>query len=345
MPAFRPTLEMVADHAGVSRATVSRVVNGSPTVDPALAARVTASIRALNYVPNQAARALMTGRTGMVALVVAESDTRVFGDPFFSGIVHGVTQELSRSGMQLILAMAHDEVETTRIQQFLMGGHVDGALFISEHSHADFASQVAASGVPLVVGGRPLSPSPGLRFVDNDNIGGARLAARHLMNLGRQSIGSITGPTDMSAGIDRLQGFREELGALYDPTRVEAGEFTSESGAAAAAALLDRHPDLDGLFVASDLMALGAIQAIRRAGRRVPEDVAVVGFDDIPLASVADPPLTTIRQHTVQQGRLMVRMLLSSLDGEPLESDPGVEIAPDGRQANLPVELVVRASA
>ncbi len=345
MPSLRPTLEQVADHAGVSRATVSRVVNGSPTVDPALAARVADSIRALDYVPNQAARSLMTGRAGMVALVVAESDTRVFGDPFFSGIVRGVTQELSRAGMQLILAMAHDGTETARIQQFLMGGHVDGVLFISEHSHADFASQVAASGVPLVVGGRPLSPSPGLRFVDNDNIGGARLAARHLMSLGRERIGSITGPTDMSAGIDRLEGFSAELGSLYDAGRVEAGEFTSESGAAAAAALLDRHPDLDGLFVASDLMALGAIQAIRRTGRRVPQDVAVVGFDDIPLAAVADPPLTTIRQHTVEQGRLMVRLLLTDLDGEPLGAGPEAEVDADGRRVSLPVELVVRESA
>ena len=345
MPDLRPTLEKVAAHAGVSRATVSRVVNGSPSVDPALVAKVQTSIKALNYVPNQAARALMTGRAGMVALVVAESDTRVFGDPFFSGIVRGVNQELTRAGMQLILAMAHDESETDRVQAFLMGRHVDGVLFISEHSHADFAAQVAEAGIPLVVGGRPLSVSPDLPYVDNDNVGGARLAARHLVSSGRRRVGTITGPTDMSAGIDRLQGFRDGLGELYDPSRVEAGLFTTQSGTAATAALLERHPDLDALFAASDLMALGAYAAVKHAGRRIPDDIAIVGFDDIPLAEVSDPPLTTVRQHTVDQGRLMARMLVSILEGGSPQDIAGVEVGEDLLHVSLPVELVVRESA
>ncbi len=345
MPDLRPTLEKVAAHAGVSRATVSRVVNGSPSVDPALVVRVQSSIKALNYVPNRAARSLMTGRAGMIALVVAESDTRVFGDPFFSGIIRGVNQELTGAGMQLILAMAHDDSETARVQEFLMGRHVDGVLFISEHSHADFASQVAETGIPLVVGGRPMSESPDLPYVDNDNIGGARAAARHLVSSGRRRIGTITGPTDMSAGIDRLKGFSEGLGELYDPSRVEPGLFTTESGTVATAALLERHPDLDALFVASDLMALGAYAAVRQSGRRIPDDIAIVGFDDIPLAAVSDPPLTTVRQHTVDQGRLMARMLVSILEGASPQYVAGTEGAEGSLRVSLPVELVVRESA
>ena len=165
------------------------------------------------------------------------------------------------------------------------------------------------------------------------------------MSSGRRRIGTITGPTDMSAGIDRLQGFRDGLGELYDPSRVEAGLFTTQSGTSATAALLERHPDLDALFAASDLMALGAYAAVKHAGRRIPDDIAIVGFDDIPLAEVSDPPLTTVRQHTVDQGRLMARMLVSILEGGSPQDIAGVEVGEDLLHVSLPVELVVRESA
>jgi DNA-binding LacI/PurR family transcriptional regulator len=343
----RPTLEEVARHAGVSRATVSRVVNGSPTVAPHLREIVDRAVAELGYVPNQAARTLMTSRTDTIALVVAEPDTRVFGDPFFSDIVRGVSQELAASGLQLMLMMAQSHADLVRIEQYLVSRHVDGVLLISEHADDRLPRALAGAGVPLVIGGRPLQTAATTAYVDNDNVGGARVAAEHLRSLGRSRITTVAGPMDMSAGVDRLAGFRKGLGRGFRARHVEHGDFAQEGGAAAMARLLDRVPDLDAVFVASDLMALGALTELRRRGRRVPDDVAVVGFDDIAMAALAEPPLTTIRQRTVDQGRLMVRLYFGRHRPDLLAADPDRTL-PDVEGTDrviLPVELVVRDSA
>jgi DNA-binding LacI/PurR family transcriptional regulator len=343
----RPTLEEVARHAGVSRATVSRVVNDSPTVAPHLREIVDRAVAELGYVPNQAARTLMTSRTDTIALVVAEPDTRVFSDPFFSDIVRGVSQELAASGLQLMLMMAQSHADLARIEQYLVSRHVDGVLLISEHADDRLPRALAGAGVPLVIGGRPLQAATATAYVDNDNIGGARTAAEYLRSSGRSRITTIAGPVDMSAGVDRLAGFRKGLGREFRARHVEYGNFEQEGGAAAMARLLDRVPDLDAVFVASDLMALGALAELRRRGRRVPDDVAVVGFDDITMAALAEPSLTTMRQRTVDQGRLMVRLYLALHRPELLVPDPGGAL-PDvvgTDRVVLPVELVVRESA
>jgi DNA-binding LacI/PurR family transcriptional regulator len=343
----RPTLEEVARHAGVSRATVSRVVNGSPTVDPRLREIVDRAVAELGYVPNQAARTLMTSRTDTVALVVAEPDTRVFGDPFFSGIIRGVSQELAASGLQLLLMMAQSHDDLAHIEKYLLSRHVDGALLISEHADDRLPRALVGAGVPLVIGGRPLQSATATAYVDNDNAGGARLAAEHLRSLGRSRITTVAGPVDMSAGVDRLAGFRKGLGRGFRTRYVEHGDFQQAGGAAAMARLLDRVPDLDAVFVASDLMALGALSELRRRGRRVPDDVAVVGFDDIAMAALAEPPLTTLRQRTVDQGRLMVRLYLARHRADLLVADPDGTLpgVADTDRVVLPVELVVRDSA
>lgn len=344
-PRGRPTLEQVAAHAGVSRATVSRVVNKAASVDPHLVELVNRSIAALNYVPNQAARSLMTRRTDTVALIAAESETRIFGDPFFSAIVRGISQELTRADLHLVLSMAQSEQDMERVETYLKGGHVDGALVISEHDSLDVIRHASAGGLPLVVGGRPFTPDPGVVFVDHDNTGGAALAAERLLATGRQRIGTVTGPQDMSAGVDRLTGFRDALGDRFDPELVEHGDFTTPGGRRAIARLLERRPDVDGLFVASDMMALGVIAGLRAAGRVVPDDVAVIGFDDAEVAAAASPPLSTVRQRTVDQGRLMAQVLLHRL-GRPVP-DPLPELA-DGLPEDgvvLAVELVVRETA
>ncbi len=340
----RATLEAVAREAGVSRATVSRVVNGSPSVDPAMAKRVRAAVEKLHYVPNQAARSLMTMRTNTVALVAAESDDRVFGDPFFSSIIRGVSQGLSGSGWQLTLVMAKGDAEVEDATRYLLGGHVDGALLISEHGGHQLAATLSDAGIPVVIGGRPMDPSVRAPYVDHNNLGGAEIAARHLRALGRRRIATIAGPQDMSAGVDRLVGFERGLGDAFDPQLVVHGQFTAASGAEAMSGLLERAPDLDAVFAASDLMALGALQVLARTGRAVPADVAVVGYDDITLAGESSPPLTTVRQGTQEQGRRMARLMLEEIhrradpDGEP--SGPRT---PEG--IVLPVELVVRESA
>jgi DNA-binding LacI/PurR family transcriptional regulator len=339
----RPTLEDVAARAGVSRATVSRVVNRHSTVDPALAAAVNRAIDDLGYAPNRAARALMTNRTDAIALVAAEPGERVFGDPFFGGIVRGVSQELAGHGQQLILCMISDEAERDRVERYLLGRHTDGVLLISEHGRDGLPALLARENVPLVVGGRPLDTSAPVPYVDNDNVDGARQATEHLVGLGRQVVATVSGPADMSAPLDRLKGYREILGPRFRPELVQEGDFSTAGGYAATTALLDRVPELDALFVANDLMAIGALAALRDRGRRVPQDVAVIGFDDIDLAAISDPPLTTIRQETIEQGRAMVRMLLDLIGVGSAGSQPAE--AGDRASLVLPVRLVRRDSA
>jgi DNA-binding LacI/PurR family transcriptional regulator len=345
--AWRPNLEDVAARAGVSRSTVSRVVNGRENVASDLRERVEMAISELGYVPNQSARALMTQRTDSVALVVPEPDFRVFADPFFSGIVRGASMECTRAGLQLVLLMAptHDDLE--RVARFLGSGPVDAILLVSEHSEADPTPKLlAATKLPFVIGGRPMQPGLDVPYVDNDNERGAEIAVRHLLSLGRSVVGTVSGPPDMSAGIDRLTGFRRALGPAFDERLIEHGDFTERGGEAAARRLLERVPNLDGLFAASDLMAVGAMRALHEAGRRIPDDVAVVGFDDNEYAETADPPLTTVRQDPVIQGREMVRLYLTRHRPDiTIPEEPGV---PDIRSTDrivLPVELVVRASA
>lgn len=343
----RPSLEDVAALAGVSRATVSRVVNGAPTVDASIAARVGEAVRELGYQPNLSARALVSRRTDTLALVASESDARVFGDPFFSRIVRGATLEAAAAGMQLVLFMPQDRDELDRTERFVSSQAVDGVLLISEHETYDpLPRSLLRAGVPVVIGGRPFEESLGVAFVDNDNETGGRLAAQRLVEIGRHRIGTIAGPQDMTAGVDRLRGFRSGLGEAFRPDLVAYGAFTQSSGVEATRQLLAAAPDIDGIFAASDLMALGAVQVLHQAGRRVPEDVAVIGFDDIEVAASALPPLTTVRQQTVLQGRAMVRLLMSRLKPRlELPPLPGLPVPTAEPHVVLPVELVVRESA
>lgn len=343
-PPRKPTLEQVARYAGVSRATVSRVVNGQTTVDPAIRACVEQAVHDLNYVPNQAARALMTRRTGTVTLVAVETDTRFFGDPFFAQIVRGVSRELAGSTVRLTLSMTETDQEVSALSKYLSAGHTDGVLLISEHGRHRIAEQLTDAGIPVVVGGRPFDPRTEIAYIDHDNVGGAQLATKYLQSLGRKRIGTVAGPQDMSAGVDRLDGFRTALGRMFRKSLVEYGDFTTASGERATERLLAGRLEPDALFVASDLMALGALRAIRASGRRVPDDIAVVGYDDIALAQIAEPSLTTVRQRTKRQGRLMARRLLEIL-GHPTDGLLPEVNAPDGRGIILDVELIQRDSA
>ena len=344
--ASRPNLEQVAAVAGVSRATVSRVVNGVDSVAPGLRERVERAVLQLGYVPNRAARSLVTRRTDTVALVVSESEERLFGDPFFSDIVRGVSRELGEAGIQMALMLAHGPAALERIERYLRSAPIDGVLLISQHAdHDPLPQALAAVGIPVVIGGRPLSPNEGIAYVDNDNVGGGAAAGQHLVDRGRTVIGTVAGPAEMAAGMDRLRGFRSALGPRFDVGRVEYGDFTTAGGERAAARLLARVPDLDGLFVASDLMAVGALRALRQGGRRVPEDVAVVGFDDIPTAAFTEPALTTVRQQAVVQGRLMARMLLVAARGEAMRPDDDLPDVQGRDHLVLATSLVVRESS
>ncbi|RFU22120.1 LacI family DNA-binding transcriptional regulator [Geodermatophilus marinus] len=313
-----PTLEEVAGLAGVSRATVSRVVNDSPRVSPEARTAVLAAIEQLRYVPNRAARSLVTRRTDTIALVLSESDTQVFSDPFFARTVRELSAALADTELNLVLLTARGEREQEKVGRYARQGHVDGVILMSLHRDDPLPGTLAAAGVPLVLSGRPLDGRE-VCYVDADNVGGATAATELLLAGGRRRIATVTGPGDMIAGIDRLAGYRTALagaGRPVDPLLVAEGDFTEAGGNRAMAELLARAPDLDAVFVASDPMAVGALRALRRAGRSVPGDVAVVGFDDAPVAATADPPLTTVAQPLDEMCRLMVELLRRRIEGD-----------------------------
>ncbi len=315
------TLEEVARLANVSRATVSRVVNGDLRVGDAARSAVEAAVRELGYVPNRAARSLVTRRSESVAVVITEPTGRLFGDPFFPRLLRGISDALAEGGLQLVLLMPQGPADEPRVARYLSGGHTDGVLLVSLHGADPLPEDLRRRGIPVVVAGRPAGT--GLTYVDVDNRGGAAVAVRHLVETGRRRIGTIAGPQDMAPGSDRLAGYRDALAAAgrgIDDERVSIADFTLDGGRAAMAALLESDPNLDGVFAASDLMALGAMEVLRAAGRRIPDDVALVGFDDSPLAESAVPPLSSVRQPIEEMGREMTRLLLASLrhaDGPP----------------------------
>ncbi|MBY8871246.1 LacI family transcriptional regulator [Micromonospora sp. PLK6-60] len=321
----RPTLDAVAARAGVGRGTVSRVVNGSPQVSPEARAAVQQAIAELGYVPNRAARALVTQRTDSVALVVSESGERVFTEPFFAGIVRGVSSGLLDTPMQLWLAMVQSPIERERVEHHLTNQHVDGVLLLSLHDADPLPTLLEERGLPTVLGGRPARMlKPGAQpayYVDMDNVGGGRQAVEHLFAQGRRRIATIAGPQDMGAGLARLTGYQEAVraaGLPVDPDLIAYGDFSEGSGTACMRRLLELRPDLDAVFAASDLMAFGALRTLRELGRRVPEDVAVVGFDDAAIAPQADPPLTTVFQPVEEMGRQMARLLMARIRGEDI---------------------------
>ncbi|MFJ3925293.1 LacI family DNA-binding transcriptional regulator [Streptomyces sp. NPDC090022] len=337
----RPTLEAVAARAGVSRATASRVVNGGAGVRAHVVDRVREAIRELGYVPNQAARTLVTRRSGAVAVIIAEPEARIFSDPFFSRQVRGISKELTAHDTQLVLLLVEDPGDYDRIERYLVGGHVDGTLAFSLHTDDPLPALTRRIGMPTVYGGRPgwtagPGAAGGVTYVDADNRGGAREAVRYLKSLGRRRIAHIAGPLDQTSATDRLDGYRDVLPG-GDPALVAEGDFTAAGGARAMAELLERQPP-DAVFAGNDLMATGALRVLRERGLSVPGDVALVGFDDAELvAESTDPPLTTVRQDIEGMGRLMARLLLHTLDGPDAGGPPAPVITA--------TTLVRRASA
>ena len=332
-----PTLNEVARAAGVSRATASRVFTASPRVSDEARKAVERAARRLGYVPNRAARSLVTGRSDSVALVIPEPTTMLFGDPFFPRLVRGITDLLSSHDLQLVLFAPQNSADEARLARYLSGGHVDGALLVSLHGNDPLPARLLERGLPVVVGGRP----PGdiaVSYVDVDNQAGALSAVRHLLDRGRRRIATISGSLDMSVSQDRLTGYRRALeagGVAWDPALEESGDFSHEGGIHAMRALLERRPTLDAIFAASDLMAAGALLALREAERRVPEDVAVVGYEDSMIAATTMPPLTSVRQPSEEMGRVMARLLVGMIGSQR-------QVA---RRVLLATELVARGSS
>ncbi|MBJ6636493.1 LacI family DNA-binding transcriptional regulator [Streptomyces griseoincarnatus] len=332
----RPTIKTVAARAGVGRTTVSRVVNGSDLVSADARARVLAAIKELNYVPNSVARGLVTNRTNAVALVIPESESRLGSEPFFAALIRGVSGALAESGTQLQLMLVRDQAERDQLTESVATRRVDGVLLVSVHAEDRLPGILEEMGLPTVLAGRR-DAGEQLSYVNSDNAGGAAEAVRHLLGRGRRRIATITGPQDMDVGRARLAGWHAahgEAGVRADESLIEPGDFSEDSGGRAMRLLLERTPDLDAVFAASDLMAVGALAELRRQKRRVPVDVAVVGFEDSVLARHTNPPLTTVRQPVEELGRTMARILTDiTLNDGPRQ------------QITLPTELVVRESS
>ncbi|HET8570378.1 MAG TPA: LacI family DNA-binding transcriptional regulator [Candidatus Limnocylindria bacterium] len=329
------TLEQVAAVARVSRATASRVVNGDQRVGSDARTAVEEAIKVLGYVPNRAARSLVTRRSDSIAVVIPEPTDQLFGDPFFPRLLRGVTEVLEARETQLVLLMPQGSRDEDRLSRYLSAGHADGVLLASLHGDDPLPQDLQLRGIPVVVGGRPRGS--GITYVDVDNRGGAEAAVRHLVDAGRRRVATIAGPQDMPAGADRLGGYRDAISRSAQGRELiaEADSFSFEGGRAAMAELLRDVPGLDAVFVASDLMALGAVTALRTAGRRIPDDVAVVGFDDSPLAESMEPSLSSVRQPAEEMGREMTRLLMEAI------RRPGS--AP--RRVILDTQLVARASS
>lgn len=331
------SLGEVARRAAVSRSTVSRVVNGQPGVSPETRRRVQQAIQELKYSPHSVARSLATRKTRIISFVMPEPMKRLFSDYYYPLLLQGAVQAATTRGYQVMLTLCEDVTRSAEMAgRTFVNGYAEGVVVAVSVPFSDvLIPELIASGFPFVCIGR--WPGESVSFVDVDNVGAARSATAHLLRLGYRRIGTITGPPKFSVTQERLQGYEsalKEYGVLLEPGLIAEGDFTEAGGMAAMHRLLSGSPD--AVFVQSDTMAVGATRALRQAGLRIPEDIALVGFDDLPLASLMEPPLTTIRQPVHLMGFMAVDILLGGLE------DPAQ--ARGARQLIFPTELVIRES-
>ena len=331
------TLEDVARLAGVSRSTVSRVINDHPSVRMETREKVWQAVRESGYRPHAVARSLVTRRTHIIGMVIPESVTDMFADPFFPLLLRGATETCNAHHYQLMLSLLNDPARQEEMyQRVVRNGYIDGVVVASASLNDSIFSRLLHDRFPFVTVGQ--HPDEHVHYVDIDNVAGARMAVEHLIRLGHRRIGTITGRLDMTAGQDRLKGYRQALEAHRIPVDEELiieGDFTEGSGEIGARRLLPASPT--AIFSGSDAMAIGALKVLRHAGYQVPQDIALVGFDDVPIASTIEPALTTVRQPIEHLGSMAVEVLVGLLQGAPEEQRTTHKII-------LPTELIVRES-
>ena len=329
----RPTYSAIAKAAGVSEATVSRVLNGDERVNPERTAAVLKAVDDLGYRKNRAATALASGRTGLIAVVI-DDDLSIFADPFWGTVTSGISRVLMENHLQTVLMVTSVNNVDGPVAHYLESREVDGAIFFQLHKDA-MVRKLAKAGLPIVITGSPHTDAD-LTFVDTDNFGGGHAATKHLMNRGCKKVAIITGDIETTAGHQRLDGYNQvyrELGRVPAKTLIKQGDYSYESGHVQMQHLLAENPDVDGVFACNDLMALGAIAAIEEAGKTVPDDIAVIGFDDSIPARTSRPQLSTVRQDINALGEAAAQLMIAQLNGEPVES------------RIMPIELVLRESA
>jgi LacI family transcriptional regulator len=328
-------LEDIAKQVGVSRSTVSRVVNGHPHVRDDVRKRVLEVVQKTGYHPNAAARTLASQRSQMIGLVLPRTVTSFFTDPYFPHLTQGVAQACNQSDYTLGLFLVGTKDDEEKIfPRVSRRGFLDGVLVQTGQIGDQLIDRLVNSNIPLVIVGRPFH-GDGVSYIDVDNVDAAYNAVSHLLRLGYQRIGTITGPANNTTGIDRQEGYVRALAdrdRVVDESLVAEGDFSEASGYYAMQRLLPAKPD--AVFAASDMMAIGAIRAVREVGLGVPDDVAFVGFDDLPRAALTDPPLTTVRQQVQQFGISAVGILTDLIENG---------ITPP-RRVIMVTELVIRES-
>ncbi len=331
------TLEEIAKSAGVSRSTVSRVINDHPNVDQETRARVLLVAESLNYQPNIAARSLAAGRTQILGLAIPAGVSTLFADPYFPLLIQGITSACNAQDHSVMLWVGEPEYERRTIRRLLAGGLVDGVILASALMDDPILEALLKRDLPFVMVGRHAT-SDRTSYVDVDNLNSAHEMVAYLLRAGYKRVATITGPRNMVAGADRLHGYLaalRERKIAHDPSLIVEGDFTEEGGYRAMQQLLSLPAGPgDAVFVASDGMALGAMRALREVGKRVPDDVALAGFDDLPFAAHMDPPLTTVRQPVYRLGAVAAETLIEMI------SHPGAS----PRRILLPTELVIRSS-
>lgn len=333
-PPKRPTIRDVAREAGVSHATVSRVLNGGKWVGAESTSAVRRAIARTGYTANQQARSLATGRSQTYAFLLTQPQRALFEDPNYAVLVRAAADALAALDQTMVIIVAGTDADRRRAVEYVGGGHVDGVLLLSPQEGDPLLGALASTHLPIVCNGGAPGWEDRISTVTGDDLRGARLAVEHLVAQGRRRIATIAGPGDSWGGQQRLDSYRAVLAGhgLADATLEEEGDWSEAAGEASMAELLGRVPDLDAVFAANDAMAAGALRALRRAGRRVGDDVAVVGYDDSPHYRGVQPSLTTVHVPLEGISREMVRVVTDQ------ERDGAVRIL-------LPTRLVVRDSA
>lgn len=310
------TLEDIAKQAGVSRSTVSRVVNNYPHISEAVRTRVLTVINETGYQPNAAARSLASHRSQTLGLVLPQTVSAFFTDPYFPLLLKGISEACNQRDYALAFFLITSKQDEKKIYQKVSNRSLlDGVLVQSGH-HGDqhIIGNLLDASIPQVILGRPFR-ADNVSYVNVDNVKGAYTAVSHLIRLGHKRISTITGPLESTVGMDRKEGYCKALSERGFPVTnglIVEGDFSEQSGYYGMQALLRENPD--AVFAASDVMAFGAMRAIQEAGRRIPDEISVVGFDDIPMSAVNDIKLTTVRQPVFETGVRAVEVLIDMIE-------------------------------
>jgi DNA-binding LacI/PurR family transcriptional regulator len=331
----RATINDVAAEAGTSRGTVSRVLNHEPYVSEVARKAVEEAVARVGYVRNAAARNLVTQKSRAVALIVHEPHSLVLDDPNIGNILIGTNSVLSDADYQMVTLIVDSSRDSDRVVEYLRGGFVDGAIILSARTRDPIAVAVAELGLPASFVGHP-PDAPDIPFIGIDNASAAEEITRRLVATGRKRVGMLASGLDRDSGQDRLTGFTRALGPDFDPQLVVRHQFYSfAAGVEGMTELLRRDPTIDGVFAASDAVAAGAMDVLHRVGRRIPDDVGIVGFDDSSWALRCNPPLSTVRQPAESLGRQAAQQVLKQLRSAG-DTEPGIL---------LTTEIVWRESA